>query len=276
MIDRFEIVPFHQHQIMTVKTDDRVLVIMKPIVETLGLNWHGQRQRIHRHPVLSKGECITHVPSAGGMQEAIALDLERFHGWLITLETQRVKDEQVRANIILYQEHAFRVVFEHFHGKMGSGRSREAAALPIRQQNHYLALISKLIKATNKTERAEIYSLLVTAGEAIGQTPPPLDQLGKAEADYSDLMPKFWSIFHGLERDGVTMNWHRKSSKIAVSTAHTRKVFAERGINFPLTNEFFEAMRLSVDPLFEAYVKVNGRDNRKRESYVFLRSLRML
>ena len=271
MSQNFQIVPFHDHQLLTIGAHDGVFVVMKPIVQTLGLAWNGQFERINRHPVIREGVRVTRIPSAGGMQEAISLELEQFHAWLATLSPERIKDDGKRELIIRYQREAFRAIFEHFHGKMGGAQSRQPAALPIRQQNHYLALVSKLIKATNKTERAEIYSMLVAAGEAIGQTPPAIDQLGKAEADYSDLMPQFWSIFHDLENDGVTMNWHRKSSKIAVSTAHTRKVFAERRINFPLTNEFFEAMKLSINPLFEAYVKVNGRDNRKRESYVFLR-----
>lgn len=276
MSENFQIVPFHDHQLLTIGAHDGVFVVMKPIVEALGLAWNAQLERIKRHPVVSEGMRVTRIPSAGGVQEAISLELEQFHAWLATLSPERIKDDAKRELIIRYQREAFRAIFEHFHGKIGSGRSREAAALPIRQQNHYLALVSKLIKATNKVERAEIYSMLVAAGEAIGQTPPALDQLGKAEADYSDLMPQFWSIFKDLEDNGVIMNWHRKSSKIAVSPAHTRQVFAQRGINFPLTTGFFEAMRLSIDPLFEAYVKVNGRDNRKRESYVFLRSLRIL
>ncbi|MPT48029.1 MAG: hypothetical protein E2598_06360 [Sphingobium sp.] len=35
---KYEMIPFHQHQIMTVQTDDSVMVVMKPIVEALGMS----------------------------------------------------------------------------------------------------------------------------------------------------------------------------------------------------------------------------------------------
>jgi hypothetical protein len=58
-----EVVPFHNHGIATLREGDSVLVVMKPLVEMLGLAWQGQLERIKRHPVLSEGIRVTLIPS---------------------------------------------------------------------------------------------------------------------------------------------------------------------------------------------------------------------
>jgi len=47
------LVPFHGHQLLTVKDGDTIRVAMRPICEAVGLDWKAQYNRINRHPVLS-------------------------------------------------------------------------------------------------------------------------------------------------------------------------------------------------------------------------------
>ena len=182
MTDRFEIVPFHQHQIMTLRTDDAISVIMRPIVETLGLDWSAQYRRVHRHPVLSEGIGVITIPSASGMQKAMTLNLEQFHGWLITLTPDRVRDEAKREMIVRYQREAFRVVFEHFHGKVGRPdkptRTVKSLAATISTQNQVMKLISRLQVTCHPQERRSMHKMLDDMCQELGIDTPDLDQLG--------------------------------------------------------------------------------------------------
>jgi hypothetical protein len=79
-----------ENSIMTVEFEGAVLygfrlggntfVALKPIVDALGLDWEGQRQRIHRDPILSEGTFITKVPSAKGPQDTLCLVLDYLTG----------------------------------------------------------------------------------------------------------------------------------------------------------------------------------------------------
>jgi hypothetical protein len=108
-------VPFHGHQILTALDGDTVVVIMRPLVKALGLNWDTQRQRISGHPLLTEGARFILAPSEGGPQEMLALELTAFHGWLVTLETRRIEDPDRREMILRYQRESFQAIHDYWH-----------------------------------------------------------------------------------------------------------------------------------------------------------------
>lgn len=128
-------VDFHGATLIAVRgeTPTETLVAMKPVAEGMGLDWEGQRQRIGRHPVLSKGACEIQVPSAGGMQAMTALPLSKLNFWLATIQPNKVPNLDTRARILAYQEECADVLFAHFFGKA------KASAAPSQAQK--LALI---------------------------------------------------------------------------------------------------------------------------------------
>ena len=94
-----------------------VFVALKPIVEGMGLHWEPQRQRIQRDPVLSKGTSMMKVPfGRGGPQEMVCLKLELVHGWLFTIDTNRIKADDIREKVIAFQEECYHVLYKHFSG----------------------------------------------------------------------------------------------------------------------------------------------------------------
>ena len=113
-----ELIPFHQHSLITVRHEGRVLVAMKPITDALGLDWSAQFRRLKRDPVLST--CVammaTQIPGDDQTREAIFIDLEYLNGWLFGIDANRVKPE-LRDTVIDYQKHCYHVLFQHFHGK---------------------------------------------------------------------------------------------------------------------------------------------------------------
>lgn len=272
MSNQFEIVPFHQHQILTVKRGDGVAVVMKPIVEVLGLDWHGQRQRIHRHEVLSKGACVIRVPSAGGMQEALALDLEQFHGWLITLTPERIKDAAKRELIVRYQTEAFRVVFEHFHGKMnGSPKPVRAAGLQISLHNHYLMLAKKLRLSSDPVEREMIYGLFVDVAEQIGHVPPPLASLGQVEPQAHEIIERFWEVYRALEERGHSLNMARRPDLISIHLKTMQAAIEAERLDFDIDTSLHGALRQSKSLRFTKHSPVNCIDGACRSCWTFKR-----
>lgn len=109
-------VPFHEETLLVVEDNlgDR-FVVMKPIVEALGLSWVGQLERIKRNEALSEGVRVTRtqVPGDDQVREVTALPIELFHGWLFTIDASRVKPE-AKDKLLAYKRECFDVLHSYF------------------------------------------------------------------------------------------------------------------------------------------------------------------
>ncbi|MFC5359067.1 phage antirepressor N-terminal domain-containing protein [Azospirillum himalayense] len=124
------------------------LVVMKPVVEGMGLDWKGQHAKLKAHPVLSKGVEEISIPSAGGSQATTALPLTRLNFWLATIQPNKVPNPDTRARIIRYQEECADVLFAHFFGKVAEDDAAPApnpslSDLPQGEAHLWLTLISE-------------------------------------------------------------------------------------------------------------------------------------
>ena len=100
------------------RNDDGVYMAVKPMCEAMGIPYDGQRQRIARDPILSKAASIMLAPFAGSRgQEVTCLLVKRVNFWLAGVDTARIKDEEVRERVRLYQEECADVLYEHFAGR---------------------------------------------------------------------------------------------------------------------------------------------------------------
>lgn len=109
-------VNFRQDTLFAVERDDGVFVAVKPMCESLGVDWKSQFQRIKDDPVLSEGMATITIPSPGGAQETTCLKLDLVNGWLFKIDSRRVKEE-VRPKLLAYQRECYRVLFDAFYGK---------------------------------------------------------------------------------------------------------------------------------------------------------------
>jgi len=107
---------FQGTEILGVQLDGAVFVVLKPLVEAMGLAWNAQLERIKRDEVLYEGMRIMRIPSIGGEQDTVTLRLDRLHGWLFTIDSARVRDE-IRNRVQAYQRECYDVLYEHFCGK---------------------------------------------------------------------------------------------------------------------------------------------------------------
>lgn len=125
-------VNFRGDELYGFKQEDGVYLALKPMVEAMGLNWEGQRQRLNRDPILSEGTCVMQVPfGRGGPQDVTCLKMDLVNGWLFTIDSSRIKDDEVRKRVQLYQRECYGVLYAHFTGKAVITDQEPDSALPI-------------------------------------------------------------------------------------------------------------------------------------------------
>ncbi len=110
-------VDFRNDTLFAIERDDGVFVAIKPIVQTLGLDWKAQHRRINDDPILREGMVTTTMPSVGGAQETTCIRLDLVNGWLFTIDESRVKDEEIRQRVLAYKRECYGVLFKHFYGR---------------------------------------------------------------------------------------------------------------------------------------------------------------
>ena len=110
-------VSFNNQTIPVFFQDGKPYVAMKPICENIGLNWDGQRQRIQRNHILSKGTVMITAPSKSGKQEYSCLPIGYLNGWLFGVDVNKVKSE-IKDTLIKYQLECFDVLYKHFMPKV--------------------------------------------------------------------------------------------------------------------------------------------------------------
>jgi prophage antirepressor-like protein/phage anti-repressor protein len=108
-------VAFHGRTLFSFKHQGEVYVAMKPLVESMGLQWEAQLKRIKRNPILFEGMSMTDIPTVGGTQTVAALPLKLLNGWLFGIDTSRIK-ENIREDIINYQRECYDVLYRYWHG----------------------------------------------------------------------------------------------------------------------------------------------------------------
>lgn len=124
-------VNFRGDQLYGFENDDGTFVALKPIVESMGMDWSAQYRRAQRDPILSEGIAIMATPfGRGGDQEAVCLKLELVNGWLFTIDTARIKDDAVRERVLLYQRECYTVLHKHFYGRSTADRHAAIEGTP--------------------------------------------------------------------------------------------------------------------------------------------------
>lgn len=115
------------------ENDDGIFVALKPIVESMGMDWSAQYRRVIRDPILSEGIAMMATPfSRGGDQDAVCLKMDLVNGWLFTIDSNRIKDQSVKDRVLLYQRECYGVLFKHFY----KGAGEEPLVIEDHEQTH--------------------------------------------------------------------------------------------------------------------------------------------
>jgi antirepressor protein len=119
-------IDFHGDTIWAVKIGGKDHVALKPISDSLGLDWSAQLKRLKRDAVMSEGMAM--MAMLGG-QETVCLRFDLLNGWLFGVDDTRIKLEVVRQKVLAYKRECYSVLFDHFHvkAKAAIGASAEPA-----------------------------------------------------------------------------------------------------------------------------------------------------
>lgn len=107
-------IPFHGTRIVAAKDGETVRVALRPICDALGLNFDGQRRRLERRSWAAV-VMTTMVGADGKARDMLTVDRRTFTMWLATIDTSRVKSEQARDLIGIYQREAADALDRYFH-----------------------------------------------------------------------------------------------------------------------------------------------------------------
>lgn len=264
MFKSFEVVPFHAHQILTAREGDEILVPLRPIVESMGMAWNAQFERVKRHPVLSEGVRITRTPSQGGMQDTTCLTLEMLPGFLATIETSRIKDPAVRERVTLFQREAFHALFVHF---FGGKRSTLTGAPP--STSDLLRLVTSVKGESNLEIRAMLHTHLGQLCSRLDLPLPAIEAFGQPSRSDREIAEAFFAALLELQALGIDFNHHRRPELLAVSLPQLRSLLRGAGIDCPSDRVLWKA--LPLHPAFESTGGVNCRDGHTRKCWVFRR-----
>lgn len=107
-------VPFHGADLYVVELNGQPYTPMKPVVEGMGLTWHGQHAKIKANSQ-RWGVLNLRIPTASGIQEMICAPLRKLFGWLSTIDPGRVKIPEVRSRVIQYQNECDDVLWQYWN-----------------------------------------------------------------------------------------------------------------------------------------------------------------
>ena len=107
-------VPFHGADLYVVEHNGLPYTPMKPIVQAMGLDWGSQFRKVAANEARWGIVNLT-IPSAGGEQAMTCLPVRKTAAWLTTIEPGKVKNPEVRARVIQYQNECDDVLWQYWN-----------------------------------------------------------------------------------------------------------------------------------------------------------------
>lgn len=167
-------IPFHSQFIPAFQNEDgEAYVALKPICENMGIDFNGQYQRLKRAEWAAM--CMTHTTGADGKTyDMAAIDRQTFTMWLATIDTPRIRNEEAKRLVVLYQQEAAKVLEQHFFGD--SLRNTEDERL-LRET---IAINARLEETLRK-----LTDVLATIGAATADGPTPMQSTQTLPSAYT-------------------------------------------------------------------------------------------
>lgn len=104
-------VPFYGSALYVVDHNGEPYTPMRPIIEGMGMDWASQFTKLKQR--FSKGVVEITIPTTGGPQRMLCLQLRKLAGWLATISPNKVK-AQIRDKVIQYQNECDDVLYEYW------------------------------------------------------------------------------------------------------------------------------------------------------------------
>jgi hypothetical protein len=177
-------VPFLDGYIPAVVVDGKPRVVIKPVVERLGLNWASQYTKISAARWGRIVLVTTQLPGDTQTRSLATITTKAFSLWLAGIQEGRVADH-ARDDVIRYQDEAGDRLDEYFFGNVGQPVPAQPAPLALNLDLTSLdegtvAYLAQVGQALTVTSQALMAQKAITANQA-----KALD-LAQSKADYVD------------------------------------------------------------------------------------------
>lgn len=103
--------------IQCVERDNEMYVPIRPICDILGIDLASQRKRIKRDEILGSVAVVIKATSKDDKKHKMfCLPIKYIFGWLLSIDTSRVKDEAKEA-VIAYKKECYNIFYDYLFGQ---------------------------------------------------------------------------------------------------------------------------------------------------------------
>ncbi len=171
-------VTFYGDVLLVALVNDIPYVAIRPITESLGLEWGSQYNRIKRDEVLSEEARLVVMTGADGKQrEMFGLPLEFLPGWLFGVSPSRARPEYA-PKLTRYRRDCFRVLWRAFSAELTSRAPAATPASALTQVRDIALAVAQMAE-----QQMELQSQMVTANEKIDQAVTAVGDLERRMKD---------------------------------------------------------------------------------------------
>ena len=141
---------FHGSNLLTIEQGGTLYVAMKPVCESIGVNWDSQRKKVMGHSVLSSVAVIMTATGNDGKQyKMVMLPIKYIQGWLFMIDANRVKPE-IKELLLRYQRECYRVLANHFRQEPMVTDDAIAKLSQVRAVGLAVAQLAEELKSANE------------------------------------------------------------------------------------------------------------------------------
>lgn len=118
MQTQIQTVPFHGANLVTILHNNEPYAAMKPIVEGMGLAWQVQHRKItENNDRFCVTEMVMQMPGDDQNRNIVMMPVRKLPGWLMTIHPNKIKNPDVRARVVMYQNECDDVLWQYWQAK---------------------------------------------------------------------------------------------------------------------------------------------------------------
>ncbi|MCK5602947.1 phage antirepressor KilAC domain-containing protein, partial [Candidatus Pacearchaeota archaeon] len=175
MSEKQALINFHGNEILTIRTESGIHVVMKYIVEAMGLDWSTQSSRLKKQSKKFNYGDIPIVAIDGKTRDMGGIPLRKLTGWLFSINPENIKNPTVRGTVEIFQEECFHVLHQHWFSK----KSEEKKPLTLPDFTNPAEAAEAWAKEYREKENAKL--LLQKAESKIEADKPKVDFASQIE-----------------------------------------------------------------------------------------------
>ncbi len=250
-------VPFYEDTLVLTNKDNEPYVVMKPIVESMGLDWHSQRQKLG-DKFRSSEVIITSVAEDGKNRDMICLPLRKLHAWLYSVNPNKVAPE-LRDKIIRYQNECDDALYDYW----SKGSAQRPGAMNVnerlRVQQARIQLFDQLEVATNPLKRQAIHEHLQELSHLLGYATPDITAIGSTEPEEHPSVTAWWEAMDELIAAGAQINHARDTALLSLSFSHIKALAKQHKIDLPDLSQVRKHIKQSRNPQYLQHKTVSSK-----------------